>query len=170
MEYNLIVNREKKSAEAMVSGQAMKISTGSAFYDVSFESISNHQILLNVNGKHFNAFFLNGGDEKTIIINGRSYEVKDADQIDQDTRMEKSFATAATTVSSPMPAVVTDILVKVDDRVVKGQGLIIVSAMKMETTLTAPFEGRVSRINAKISDKVMPTEILVDIEQPKESI
>lgn len=170
MEYNLIVNKETKSIDAVVSWQTIKASTGSAVYDVSFVSISDHQIFLNVNGQHFNAFILNDRGKKTIIINGRSYEVLDADMVEQDTCGKKNFATAATTVSSPIPAVVTNILVEVDDHVEKGQGLVIVSAMKMETTLYAPFGGRVSRINAKIGDKVMPADILVDIEQLRESI
>ncbi|HOS98411.1 MAG TPA: acetyl-CoA carboxylase biotin carboxyl carrier protein subunit [Deltaproteobacteria bacterium] len=41
----------------------------------------------------------------------------------------------------------------------------MVSAMKMETTLSAPFPGIVTRINCAEGDKVMPGQILVDIER-----
>ncbi len=37
--------------------------------------------------------------------------------------------------------------------------------MKMETTLFAPFDGIVSKVNTKKGDKVMPADILVDIEK-----
>jgi biotin carboxyl carrier protein len=41
--------------------------------------------------------------------------------------------------------------------------------MKMETTLTAPFPGRVTGINVSVGEKVMPGKILVDIEQEPEN-
>jgi 3-methylcrotonyl-CoA carboxylase alpha subunit len=62
-----------------------------------------------------------------------------------------------------MPSVVMAALVKVGDLVEKGQEVVVLSAMKMETTLRAPFRGRVIKINAHVGDKVMPGEILVDL-------
>ncbi len=40
--------------------------------------------------------------------------------------------------------------------------------MKMETTLQAPYAGRVTRINAVEGEKVMPGLILMDIERQEE--
>jgi len=62
-----------------------------------------------------------------------------------------------------MPAVVTRIMVAVGDAVAKGQGVVVVSAMKMDMILSAPFEGVVERINAAEGDKVTPLQVLVDI-------
>jgi len=64
-----------------------------------------------------------------------------------------------------MPAVVISIPVSEGDVVEKGQAVVIVSAMKMETTLTAPFNGTVKKINTTEGDKVMPGDILVDIDK-----
>ena len=64
-----------------------------------------------------------------------------------------------------MPAVVVRILVAEGDMVKKGQGLIVVTAMKMETTLAAPSEGKVIKINTSIDSKVAPGDILVEIEE-----
>ena len=63
-----------------------------------------------------------------------------------------------------MPAVVTQILVAQGQTVEKGQGLLVVSAMKMDTILTAPFAGVVTRINVTEGEKVAPKQVLVDIE------
>jgi biotin carboxyl carrier protein len=60
--------------------------------------------------------------------------------------------------------VVVKILVAAGDDVRQGDGLVVVSAMKMETTLSAPFDARVAGINAAEGDKVMPGDILVDLE------
>ena len=67
-------------------------------------------------------------------------------------------------VTPPMPAVVVRIPVRVGDSVKQGQGVIVVESMKMETTLSAPFDGRVRTVNVAKGDKVMPGRILVDID------
>ncbi len=64
-----------------------------------------------------------------------------------------------------MPSVVVRVLVKEGDRVVKGQGLVVVTAMKMETTLKAPHSGVVRKVNTYPEAKVMPGDILVEIEK-----
>lgn len=163
MEYNLIVNQKKKSIDAVISDESIKALINNKNYDAKFINISEHQILLNVNGHNINAFLSNDKGTKTIIIKGRSYEVKDEDIIEQSSIEEDNFISNASAVVSPMPAVVIKIMIQIGDQVKKGQGLIIVSAMKMETTLFAPFDGVVSGINTKDGDKVMPTDILVDI-------
>ncbi|OGR28238.1 MAG: hypothetical protein A2277_13320 [Desulfobacterales bacterium RIFOXYA12_FULL_46_15] len=165
MEYNLMVNQEKKCINAVISDQHIQVQTENALHDAGFVNISDHQVLLTVDGKIFNAFVSHHGNTKTVAIQGRSYEIRDADLIEETSSGKKSVLNAATIVASPMPAVVTGILVKTGDRVEKGRGLVIVSAMKMETTLFAPFDGTISGINAKPGDKVMPTQILVDIEK-----
>ena len=67
-----------------------------------------------------------------------------------------------------MPAVVIRLLVALGDAVKKGQPLIVLSAMKMEATLYAPYAGTVKKINAAAGEQVMPGLILVEIEQALE--
>jgi biotin carboxyl carrier protein len=64
-----------------------------------------------------------------------------------------------------MPAIVVRILVQEGDIVARGQGLIVVSAMKMETTLAAPKDGRVLRVLTALNAKVAPGDRLVEIEE-----
>ena len=64
-----------------------------------------------------------------------------------------------------MPSVVVRIPVQIGEHVKKGQSVIVVSAMKMETTLCAPFDGTVVKINVAVNDKVAPGQILVEIEK-----
>lgn len=68
-------------------------------------------------------------------------------------------------VTPPMPATVVRILVSVGDEVEQGQALVVVSAMKMETTLTAPHKGSVRAIRAEVGATVRPGEVVVDVEE-----
>jgi 3-methylcrotonyl-CoA carboxylase alpha subunit len=63
-----------------------------------------------------------------------------------------------------MPAIVVLVPVAEGDWVEKGQVVMVISAMKMETSLKAPYGGRITRIKVNEGDKVMPGDILVDIE------
>jgi biotin carboxyl carrier protein len=50
----------------------------------------------------------------------------------------------------------------------KGQGVIVLSAMKMEITLSSAFNGTVTSVNTKEGVNVSPGDILVDIEADQE--
>ena len=55
-------------------------------------------------------------------------------------------------------------LVEIGDEVRRGQELVVVSAMKMESRLTAPRAGTVKAIRATVGASVRPGDELVEIE------
>ena len=57
-------------------------------------------------------------------------------------------------ITAPIPARVTHVLAKVGDAVVKGAALIILEAMKMEITLTAPEDGTIGTVRYQVGDMV----------------
>ena len=66
-------------------------------------------------------------------------------------------------IHSPMPGRIVAVLVKPGDRVAKGQPLVILEAMKMEHTLTAPFQGTVTAISATEGNQVSEGVVLARI-------
>jgi acetyl/propionyl-CoA carboxylase alpha subunit/acetyl-CoA carboxylase carboxyltransferase component len=67
-------------------------------------------------------------------------------------------------VRAPAPAVVVSVAVRPGDRVAPGDRLAVVEAMKMETIVTAPFGGRVSRVLVSANVQVDAGVPLVQIE------
>ncbi len=134
-------------------------------FDVRYKAVNDHQIHLNINGQAVNAYVSDQGDGKIIVIKGKSYFVQDADLLEQTKTRKKGPGANLMEVTPPMPAVVIAVAVAEGDAVKKGQAAVIVSAMKMETTLFAPYGGIVKKVNVAEGDKVMPGEILVDIEK-----
>ena len=164
MEYNLLVNEEKVGVEFELKKEkdSLRAKIGDKSYDLTFQRVSDSQLHIKVNGQSLN-IYTDGGETKTVIIDGRSYEVSDADLLDQSRSRKSSVGKEPTEVTPPMPAIVISVDVKEGDHVQKGDPVVVVSAMKMENTLTAPFSGTVTKINSKEGDKVMPGDILVDI-------
>lgn len=63
---------------------------------------------------------------------------------------------------APMPGTVTAILIKPQQVVTRGMGLMIIEAMKMEHTITAPQDGTIQEICYQVGDNVDEgTELIV---------
>jgi 3-methylcrotonyl-CoA carboxylase alpha subunit len=63
-----------------------------------------------------------------------------------------------------MPGKLIAVEVKQGDTVTKGQKLVTLEAMKMEHTLTAPFDGIVAELNATPGAQVSEGTLLVRVE------
>ncbi len=66
-------------------------------------------------------------------------------------------------VGAPIPGVITVLHVSVGEEVKKGDRLLAMEAMKMQTTIYAPIAGKVSDIRVKPRDNVEAHELLVTI-------
>ena len=63
-----------------------------------------------------------------------------------------------------MPGKVISIRIKEGDRVLKGDHIVVLSAMKMETNVTAPIDGTVSSISITSDMTVLAGDLLITIE------
>ena len=137
-------------------------------YNVHYQAISPNDVHLIVDGKATRAVVAQADMGKHIFLNGRSFLVQDADRFTARRPRKGGPEETPGEVTPPMPAIVVRIMVAQGDTVRRGQGLIVVTAMKMETTLVAPSDGKVAKINTATGAKVAPGDILVEIEE-KES-
>ena len=67
-------------------------------------------------------------------------------------------------VKSPLPGVILDIKVNVGDEVKKGQTIIILEAMKMENSINADKDGKLTAINVSKGESVLEGTDLIIIE------
>ena len=77
--------------------------------------------------------------------------------------LKKSIKNAAD-ITVTIPGTIIDIQVKVGDTLKKGQTVLILEAMKMETEIQASSAGVVKEIFCKKGDKVTPEQILISID------
>ena len=67
-------------------------------------------------------------------------------------------------ILSPMPGRIIAVDVAAGDTVTKGQKLVTLEAMKMEHSLTAPFDGTIAELNAVAGAQVQVDALLVRVE------
>ena len=109
-----------------------------------------------------------------IKVNGKSYrvELEEIEQVDSAPLEEKRKQetkkivdnSGSKEVVSPIQGQVTNIKVKVGDKVQKGDVLIIVEAMKLENEVVSPFEGQVAEILVTKGQNVKAKDVIVTIE------
>jgi pyruvate carboxylase len=67
-------------------------------------------------------------------------------------------------IGAPIPGVVSQIAVEPGQTVGKGDRLLVMEAMKMQSTVYAPVGGKVARLLAQVGQSVEAKELLLAIE------
>jgi pyruvate carboxylase len=96
-------------------------------------------------------------------LNGQPREIEVADRSLASSVRETLMADPAdpNQVGSPLPGLVVGVAVSVGDPVRKGQKLLSIEAMKMETTIYAERPGRVVELLAQVGHQVKTGELLL---------
>ena len=77
---------------------------------------------------------------------------------------EKTPADTSRLVLSPMPGLLTQLVVAEGQEVKAGEPLAIIEAMKMENVLRAGRDGRVTKLRAKPGDSLAVDQIILELE------
>ncbi|MBM4315056.1 MAG: hypothetical protein FJ122_14225 [Deltaproteobacteria bacterium] len=166
MELPLLVNQEQKSLtiEPLPSGEGHAVRIDGREYRLGWVPINDNEWLLDIDGRPVRAALASRGDETWVFIDGETYLVEEVGADDRRPRRRGGPDDRSRQVTPPMPSAVIRILAAEGEMVNRGQALIVLSAMKMETTLTAPYRGTVKKIHTAVGAQAMPGEILMDIE------
>jgi len=137
-------------------------------YVVDSSLISDNCLSLLVNGKAYTVYFAEAEGKRYISIGREQFCIQEA-KSESVTASESDTAAVgeAPVAASPMPGKVVKLLVKEGDEVKKGQGLVIVEAMKMENEIKSPVNGTVEKINFKPGDLVDAVQPILEI-KPEE--
>ncbi len=101
----------------------------------------------------------------TVELNGMTRETFIADrQLAPKARLRpKADLKDARQIPSPIPGVIAAIAVSVGHKVSKGDKLLMIEAMKMQTTVSAPLDGVVDEIYVTLSETVESKDLLLKL-------
>ncbi len=104
-------------------------------------------------------------------LNGQPRQVRVRDKAATDVPAARERASKAPgSIGAPMPGSVVDVKVQEGARVDKGDALVVLSAMKMETVVSSPVAGTVKRVAVAKKDTLAAGDLLVEIEVAGESV
>jgi pyruvate carboxylase len=101
----------------------------------------------------------------TFELNGRARECVIVDKSVKSTSKRRAKADSANKqqVGAPIPAMVSSINATVGQKVAKGDKLLVLEAMKMQTTVYALTDGVVDKFEVQIGDQVESKDLLVQL-------
>jgi len=105
--------------------------------------------------------------ESLLTIDGQTVQcmmVSERSELIQRYKQESTDDHSHAELRAPMPGLIANILTRVGDQVTKGQGLVVLEAMKMENELQSPCTSRIQHIHIKEKDAVAMDALLIEFE------
>ena len=116
------------------------------------------ELALEVDGRPHRALVARSRDRVLVAIAGRVWAFESGEEA-----RGAHGAAGSGEVTAPMPGKVIAVLVAEGDQVEAGQPLVVLEAMKMESTLVAEVAGRVRSVRAVAGATVAAGDLLVEI-------
>ena len=135
-------------------------------YDVDIVMAENGSCSILHDGNSFNAELIRGEGGKSYDVNMfyRSYHVDIVDTQTKYLRMKKGGEEKQDDrIIAPMPGKVVKIPVQKGDRLSAGDIVVVLEAMKMGNSITAPVSGVIKSVNVKEGDTVLGKQTLLVI-------
>lgn len=108
-----------------------------------------------------------GSSEWLLEVNGQKMDVSLKDEyalLLEKMGLDKMMAAKAGDLKAPMPGLVLDLLVEPGSDVTKGDGLVILEAMKMENIIKSPADGTIKSISVDKGQAVEKNQVLISFE------
>lgn len=121
-------------------------------FEIDQQLYSGHTFI--ANEKYY--VFLNGEDYIFKSVSGFFHDMKTTEDTNH--------------LRAPMPGTIVEIMVNQGQKVVKGDKLLVIEAMKMEHILYAPRDGVIQKCNYTIGDSINEGSELLEISSPEEVI
>jgi len=159
--YEIEIDNSSGIARISVNGRPVEVDQCRIRGDESISMI--------VDGVTHTAEFNKTDGNCRVQVDGSDFEVRVTDERQEN--ISHLFKARGTRVGvpgeirAPMPGLVVKVNVREGDMVKRGQGVVVVEAMKMENEIQAPIAGRVERIAVETGKTVDKGELLLVIER-----
>jgi 3-methylcrotonyl-CoA carboxylase alpha subunit len=137
----------------------LRLTANGATHPLSGERLADGRLLLRLDGHVYKARAVRAGHDWHVFCNGdyRRLSLKpELAAVDEDTRNGS--------LAAPMPGKVIKVMAQRGAKVAKGDALLILEAMKMEHTITAPADGVVTEIHYAAGEQVLEGAELITLE------
>ncbi len=131
----------------------LELSRGRDTYRLHFESMvipvdlktgADGRAWLTLGDRHVEVVIATRGDDVFVHLDGEAYQLRYEHPLDR--LAAQAGGAASDRILAPMPGSIVSVHVSAGDTVKRGQALLLMESMKMETTLSAPRDGVVAAV------------------------
>jgi glutaconyl-CoA/methylmalonyl-CoA decarboxylase subunit gamma len=146
-------------------GSKIRIRIGEREVVAHFTANADGGGILTIDGRRHPIFGARRKDSILVSVGPAHFEFKPAEAAAR----RRTRGLAASEVTAPMPGKVLKVLVRDSDLVEAGQALVVIEAMKMETTLAAESAAIVKRVRVEEGQAVDHGAVLIELSPPPAS-
>jgi 3-methylcrotonyl-CoA carboxylase alpha subunit len=141
------------------TGGGLRLAVQGAEHAFEGAHLADDAMSIRLDGRVFEARAVRDGDDWHVFAGGdyRRLTLKEALPRHDD-------ESAGGSLAAPMPGRIIQVMARAGDSVKKGQALLILEAMKMEHTITAPADGVVKEIHFAAGEQVLEGAALVSLQ------
>jgi len=134
-EHNLALSR---------SADAYRLHLGDKVLPIDLRTGADGRAWLTIDDVHHEVVIATRGDDVFVHFEGEAYQLRYEHPLKR--LAEAGQGCAEDNVRAPMPGSIVAVQVKAGDNVTKGQTLLVMESMKMETTIAAPRDGVIAAV------------------------
>lgn len=165
MHHAFKLGEAEHNLELSRSREAYRLHLGDAVIDVDLRMAADGKSWLTIGERHVEVVVATRGDEVFVHLDGEAHALRYRHPLDR--LAAQAGGGAEDGIFAPMPGSIVNIPVKVGDAVAKGQTLLVMESMKMETTLIAPRDGVVAEIRYLKAQTFERDALLLSLEASK---
>jgi len=158
-EFAFLENQTQHSVRLTFLARGLRVTVNGADHALSGERLPDGRLLVRLDDRAFKARAVREGDGWHVFCGG------------DDRRLSLMPELAGTgedahagSLAAPMPGKIIQVMTEAGAKVAKGQALLILEAMKMEHTITAPADGVVKEIHYGAGEQVPEGAELITLE------
>ena len=146
-------------------GRTVRVRIDGEEVTAEVEPMPDGSAIIRMNGRRSRIFSARSRDSILVAAGPTTFEFVPAEG--RGRRARHGLATPE--VTAPMPGKVLKVLVEEGQAVEAGQPLVVIEAMKMETTLSAESPAVVKKIRARVGEMVDHGAVLIELSPPAAS-
>jgi biotin carboxyl carrier protein len=162
---NIIYNKKAYNIELQGKDSAYSLLVDGDKVDFPVNIISDNVFNMQIENKFVNAFATQDENNCYVFIDGDTFTFSKPKEEEKCFSSEGGLSADKEIIKPPMPGCIVKVLVQKEQKVEEGTALIIVEAMKMETSLYSTISGIVTQVNVSAGEQVDSDTVLIVVEK-----
>ncbi len=141
----------------------IKANINNELIEIAAKKLDNNTYSSNFNNKKLNVSVWSNQLFVFVNLDGHTFKF---DRIDEDFGADGASGAnlSVEEIKPPMPGSIVKVLVSVGDEVAESDALVIIEAMKMETTLYSSISGKITAVNCSEKEQVDTDRVLIVVD------
>ncbi len=162
MHHAFKLEEEQHSVELSRSAKAYRLHFNDQLFDIDLKDGIDGRAWLSLGERRIEVAIARHGDNVYVHIDGESYQLRYQHPLDR--LAAAGGGSAEDSILAPMPGSVISVSVKAGETVKRGQILLVMESMKMETTIISPRDAVIASVTFESGQTFDRDAVLLSLE------